>query len=344
MNGALVCRTGNGCPRTLDPGVAVYVWTAKGLRAAWAASKDVLARAQPPIVILHGPPSSITSAHFAGVVAEVRAVLPNARIWLGVGGDGFAAQYRAGKVTAEQVIAPLVACALVAAAFGFELILWDFEAAWKLAAKGATVPDVRSREQLYALAKRVITEAAKAAPDAIHGIVCYDIPTLHRAFPWAAFFVDTAVSLFAYMAYSADGTPDVGELLARVAWAQREQEKAEGQGLIPDDVTGVDVPGDVDRVPAIQLHGIAQRDQVTVLAEHSLVLAWTLPLTSAGGRADPSGVEALEAGLRLRAEVGGGPGAVARYQAAHGLVPDKVVGRKTLEKLGVPAPRKALAA
>ena len=336
MNSALLCRTGDGRPRELPPGVAVYVWSGKGLRHAWAGSRDVLVRAQPPIVILHGPPSSITSAHFAGVVADVRAQLPNARIWLGVGGDGFAAQYRAGKVSAAQVVAPLVACAAVAHAHGFELILWDFEAAWKRAPK----TDVRSRDELYALAKRVITEGAAAAPDSVHGLVCYDIPTLHTAFPWSAFFNDTPVSLFAYMAYSADGTPDVGELLRRVAWAKREQEKAEGRGLIPDDVSP-DVPGDVDRVPTVQLHGVAQRDLVTVLAEHTHALAWTLPLIADGGRADAAGVQALEAALCLRRQVGGGPGAVARFQARAGLEADGIVGPKTLGKLE--AQRKGLA-
>lgn len=333
MSAALICRTGDGRPRTLEPGVAVYLWAGKGLRHAFAKSLAILQRTRPDIVILHGPPSGLLSTHFAPLVAQVRAALPGVRIWVGIGGDGWAAQWRAGKCSDAQVVTPLVAAFAAAQAVGAEAVVPDLEAAWKSSKKGASVPDVKTRAQLEALARRVMVEGGAAAPDAVIALCSYDIPDLHKAFPLAACVVGTPVSVFAYMAYAADSTPDAGELLRRVAWAQREQEKAEGMGLLPDDVTGTDVPGDVDRVPIVQLHQLAMHDLVTVLAEFPLVMAWAAPLIVDGGRADPSGVLALEAALYLRREVGGGPGAIARFQARAGLTADGIVGPKTLAKL-----------
>lgn len=341
MSAALICRTGDGRPRALDPGVAVYLWAGKGLRHAWAKSQERLLRLRPEIVLLHGPPSALTSEHFAPLVAQVRAALPGVRVWVGIGGDGWAAQWRAGKCSAEQVVAPLRAAYAAAHAVGAEAVAPDLEAAWKSSKKGASVPDVRTRAELEALARRVMVEGGEAAPDAVHVLVSYDIPDLHKAFPLRAVATGTPVSVFAGMMYAADGTPARGELLRRVAWAGREQEKAEGMGLLPDDVTGTDVPGDVDRVPVVQLHQLAPEDLVTVIAESPLVLTWAMPLIRDGGRADETGLIALEAALYLRREVGAGPGAIARFQARAGLVADGIVGPRTLGKLE--AQHKALA-
>ena len=312
-------------------------WSGKGLRHAWAGSRDVLARVQAPIVILHAAPSSITSEHFDGVIADVRARLPNARVWLGVGGDGWADEYRAGKATAEQVIAPLVACARVAHRHRVEAIIWDYEAAWKHD-KG----DVRSRAELEGLAVLVVAACALAAPDAIHGCTTYDHPSLHGRFVWRAIFVGTAISVYWWQGYAADETPTRGELPARLRRALASQAAGERAGMLPPDVTGPDVAGDVDRLPVVQLHQLHAGDLVTVLAETELVGAWAMPLIEHGGRADATGVLALEAALYLRREVGAGPGAVARFQARAGLTPDGIVGKLTLEKLE--AQRKALPA
>lgn len=335
--GALLCRTGDGRTRALDPGVAVYLWTSDGLRAAWAASEATLRRLRPDVVILHGPPSSITNPAFAPLVAQVRAALPGVRVWVGVGGDGWADEWRAGKASTTQVVDPLVASARAARAVGAECVVWDFEAAWKRSPKS----DVRTGADLGALARRVVREGAAAASDAVHAVTTYDHPGLHTALPWASFLVGTEVSVYLPQYYAADGTPDRGELLARVRRAQASQAAAERAGMLPPDVTP-DVAEDVDRVPVVQLHQLATADLVTVLAESPLVGAWALPLVADGGRADEAGLLALEAALRIRHAVATGPGAVAAYQASKGLTADGVCGPRTLDALLGPQ-RKGLA-
>ncbi len=328
MTAALLCRTGDGRPRALEPGVATYLWTGQGLRHAWDCARETLLRLRPDVVVLHGPPSSITGPHFAPLVARVRAALPEARLWIGVGGDGWASEWRAGSVGTSQVLAPLVACAKAAHAVGAELVAWDFEAAWKV----DPARDKRTRPELVSLARTAVVQGGAAAPDAVHAVTTYDHPSLHGAFPWAAVLTDTPVSVYLPQVYADDGSPDRGELPARVRRASVSQRAAERAGLLPPDVTP-DVPGDVDRVPLVQLHGQHTGDLVAMVAETPLIGGWALPLAGQGGRSDESGVRALELALRIRRESIPGPGAVATWQLAHGLAGDGVVGPKTLAAL-----------
>jgi len=339
---ALLCRTGAGAPRELPPGVAAYLWTTErrdgagrplprgGLRRAWRGAEAAVRAARPDALVLHAPPGLVDA--LPEVARAARAALPCVRLWVGVGGDGWADDWRAGRVPGERVVSELVRAARVAREVDAEAVIWDFEAAWK-----AAPADKHPRAELEALASAAVRACAAEAPDAVHGLTSYDHPTLHTALPWRGFFEPGALSLYVPQVYPAvPGGAPRGAVPARLRSSARSQAEAERRGMLPPDVrdaTGADVADDVDRIAAVQLHGLDVRDQVAVLADEAHVAAWALPLIDDGGRADPSGVRALEAALRLRREVGGGPGAVARWQAARGLVADGIVGPRTLAAL-----------
>src|SRR5262249_50690202 len=77
-----------------------------------------------------------------------------------------------------------------------------------------------------------------------------------------------------------------------------------------------------------QAHQIGTEDTATAIAETPLCVLWP--------QLDEHGREGLRLGVRIRHEVGAGLGAVARWQAAHGLVADGVIGPRTLAALRAP--------
>lgn len=333
----LLVRNGRGEEISLAPRVIVYLWTGDGLRSAYAGARDYLAQIwdelpEPhrPQVLLHGTINGLTSEHWGPLLDSVRDELPGARIAAGVAGDSSLGAWRAGEIGGAAIVRRLVESAqAVERELPGAIHTWDFEQGWKDRDK-----DKRTPAEHEALAREVVTEAAKAAPSLVYGLTSYDHVGHHTRLPWRGFLVGTPVKLFVDQRYTDDGTPDKGAIPARERSADASQLRAERAGILPADVTP-DTPDDVDRVHLYQLHGQHQGDLVCAIAEHEHCAGWCAPLKPLGGRSDESGLAALRAALQIRARVGAGPGAVRRFQQIAGLKVDGIVGPKTLAALGL---------
>jgi hypothetical protein len=329
---ALLVVTGDGTQTTIAPGHIVYLWSGDdrtnqgarpgSLRAAFEDARDELLAIVPDGVCVHGSPSQLLSRGDDGLTAlewcarEIRALLPGVRLWVGVGGDGWIGQWRAGKATSAQVTQPLQRVAMLARQLGAESIVWDFESEWKHASG-----DQLSRLALDTFSRELMAALCARAPKCVHVVSSFDHVGFHMAMPWAA-LLDGNVAAFTAQNYVAQAgeTAPRGLLRARIAKASASQDAARKQGKFPadeHDASGVDTShDDVDVFSTVQLHGTDPRDLAAAIAESPLVLSWSVPRVREGGRADDRGIEAARVARVLRVLVGAGPGAVRRYQAS----------------------------
>lgn len=338
----LLVRTGDGTERELPPGLGPYGWTDEGLTHCWQGARGYIKRVQPDLFCLHSGASSFNSKAFSTLVKEIRETMPGMRLWMGLGADARMAAWRAGEIPSSAVVGPFQAAFRAIAEEGFEVGVIDPEQAHKDRAG-----DARSREDHEKIATEIVEACAAAAPKVVIAITTYDHLGHHSSWPALGFFVRTRkVSLFLPQYYSANLNPKRGQLAARIKSANASMAIAERKGVLPKDLTApdpanpnepIDVANDVDRVPLYQLHKV-ERGELTehfVAAPHAT--GWALPKISDDGRADDAGLVSLEAALMIRREFGCGRDAVERFQAAHGLKPDGIVGSKTLNALGVAA-------
>lgn len=335
---------GDGSRAELAPGHVVYLWagddrTNRGtrpgsLRAAFEDARDELLAIVPDGVCVHGSPSQLLARGDDGVLAldwvarEIRALLPGVRLWVGVGGDGWAGDWRAGKATESQVLQPLQRVAAKCREVGAEAIVWNFETAWK-----HSPSDKQPRSALEALARKMMALLCALAPLCIHVVSSFDHVGFHMAVPFAA-LLDGNVAAFTEQTYVAvAGTPTKGVLSGRIASAHASQDAARRQGKFPADSTSADGTDDsyddVDVFGTVQLYGTDVTDLTRELVEQPLVQSWSVPLVREGGRADEGGIEAARAARAIRNVVGTGKGAVRRYQQWAGLTADGVPGPKT---------------
>ena len=96
-------------------------------------------------------------------------------------------------------------------------------------------------------------------------------------------------------------------------------------------------PGASGYAPYVQLHGCSVAAVCHLTDRGQTACGWALP-RAPKGRSDELGVLAWRAMRAVRAEVGAGPGAIARWQAKRGLQADGVLGRDSLVALGLPVP------
>ena len=322
----LLQHNGRGEPREVPASLGLYVWGSRGLLAALDAARDEIDAVRPDVLVLHGPPSEL-SRSLVSLVGLARQRHPWARVWIGCGLDGTVGQWRRGKRTAAQVIEPLRAVAALCERAGVEAIVWNGESQWK------DDPDDKvTAAEIEALSGTAGFACAKAAPSCLHWLSSFDQPNLHGALRAFLRGFTRWVSAYTGQAYvaQAGGAPR-GALDRRLDAAARGQELAERAGYLPDDATGVDVAGDVDRVPTIQGHATHLADLARAAAELPHVLVWSAPLVSEGGRMDPVGLQAL----RFARVVRDSGLSVVEWQRGKGLAPDGVVGPKSLAAAGV---------
>lgn len=114
------------------------------------------------------------------------------------------------------------------------------------------------------------------------------------------------------------------ELERRVAWSRGQWEALAAAGRAPLDVA----PYGARWSPYWQGHGHTLGALVWALCEAPTARLWACPSSWS-----PEAPEALRLARALRAEVGHGPEAVERWQAAHGLTADGAVGARTIAAL-----------
>lgn len=344
---ALRVITGDGSPALIAPGHIVYLWSGDdhtnagaklgALRAALEDARDELLAIRPDGVCIHGAPSQLLSRGEDGITAlewcarEIRALLPGVRIWVGVGGDGWIGQLRAGKATRAQVMQPLQRVAVLARQVGAEAIVWDFETEWKHASG-----DKLSRLELDAFSRELMAALCALAPKSAHIVSSFDHVGFHMAMPWAA-LLDGNVTGFTAQNYVgvAGETAPRGLLRTRIVKASKSQDAARAQGKFPADerdASGLDTShNDVDVFSTVQLHGTDELDLAIELVAAPVVQSWSVPLVREGGRADARGIRAAQVARVIRNAVGPGPGAIERFQRASNgaLKPDGALGPKT---------------
>lgn len=208
------------------PLVVFSLWSDRGIRAAWEARKAFLGDLQPPAVCLHAWPGKATTA----VAKEVRALLPEARLWLGAGWNPIARRLRAGSSSIAQSVAMAVGIARGAADLGVEALVVNAEGGpdggWK-SDEGTIVRrtfDQAAREQLAA-----IRSAYHSMPLVF---TSHDIPDYHATMNFPAWLgPDSPVDLHAPQVYPAPCW-SVASAKARRNWADAQWRKWSRLGRI----------------------------------------------------------------------------------------------------------------
>ena len=182
---------------------------------------------------------------------------------------------------------------------------------------------------LPGIAASLIATVRESAPGARVSWTSHDAPAWHKL-PWRAILGPGGVDLHAPQLYAADTRSDApeghGAARARLASAA-----AQWQSLIAaGDVRPELGPGGSGWTAYGQIHSLTAAGVAVVLDSTDTSRAWALPT-----RSDDAGVLGLLALLTARRETGRSAGAIARYQAAHGLTADGVAGPVTLRAMGL---------
>lgn len=304
----------------MTPALSVTLWHSGGLHLAVRQAEPMLrALAAEGLshVVLHSWPDR---AH-AGLVRAVRALVPGVRLWYSPGANGLAGWTRGrAEVTASE-------WARTAAGLGVEAVLPNLEPPSSAGASGWTEGHPLVGEALADQARALFDAMHTAAPTLALGLVGPDVPSYHRL-PWRALLgPESPVTINAPMVYPALPRPGVSLRGARSRWALQGTDwlRRVELGHVRPDLA----PGGAGYVVYRQLWGCQPGAALYLADQSDVVLGWALP-----SRSDTQGMDALRLALRVRREAGGGRGALARWQAAHGLVADGLPGPQTLAALG----------
>lgn len=328
---AIACRNGRGDAVTINPALVVYVWGSKGLAKAARDARNELARVWPDAIALHAGTADLL-ASLSPALAGLRAALvdrhrADPRYWVGVGIDGTLDAWHAGRLTDAQVVARHIEVAKhVEALDGVEVVALNGEGKWALR-KGS----VRTTAQVRALADAVGRAYAEHAPSSVLALSSFGALGYHADVRALIEGLTPHCSIYTGQSYAArPGEVIKGVLPAILERDDRSQGATVKQGWMRgDSVADDDSPDDLDRMPTVQAHKSHPSDLCTVLVQRPHILAWSVPTIGEGGRADDSGLEAIEAASAIRREYGCGVEAIRSFQREHRLAVDGRAGPET---------------
>ena len=266
-----------------------------------------------------------TSADASDVASAARVrALGCDRVWLGIPANYLVSRAARGGIPAA--VAEAERCARVARDMGAEVFEINGEGQSDGQKPGDWIPaDPQEAARLASLAAAVI-EAVKdvLGEGARVSWTSHDMPGFRL--PWPAIL--SRVGLHSPQHYPAQAgvLATQRDLASRIDRSRGRWEALAEQHTIPAEV----VPGGSRWSPYLQGWGHTLGAMVWGLSQAPVARLWACP-----GSWSPDAVRALRGARLLRSLAGSGPGAVARFQAAHGLAADGVVGPRTLAALGL---------
>ena len=219
--------------------------------------------------------------------------------------------------------------AMGAAAVGAEVVEPNGERSGKGNLNDWVIDAPGDAELLPRLASAVIDACRRGAPSAAVSWTSHDIHRYHPL-PWPTILGPDGVDLHAAQFYAADTSTPARETHTDARRRLAAHTADIGRLVAAGDCRPELAPGGRGWTPYGQVHSMTAAGAAIVLDAADTVRAWALPT-----RCDEEGLRAIEAVLVARRETGRSAGAIARWQAAHGLAADGVLGPVTLAALGL---------
>ncbi len=313
------------CP--IDPAVVVTVWPGGGVRASLGPVRQMLER-----LARRAAPGDLVACIHDPVNGDERPLYDLAsalglRVWSAWGANPLVRIARTQGVLAATQLAERWAKG--AADLGAEVVEINGERSGQANLNDWVIDAPGDAELLPQLATGIIAAVRRGAPRALVSLTSHDHARFHRL-PWRAFLGPGGVDLHAPQVYAVDPS-DAAPETHTDARARLRAHTADALRLVAaGDCLPELAPGGAGWTPYGQVHSLTTAGAAIVLDAADTVRAWALPT-----RCDEAGLRALEVVLTARRECGRSAGAIARWQAAHGLAADGVAGPITLQSMGL---------
>lgn len=289
--------------------IGVTIWHADGMTVALDKGAEVmLCERQPALVNLHSWPRPA----LAPIAERVRKACPNAKLWVSPGVNGLADDE---PHAVEKQARDWRKYALD---LGAELVLVNAEGAakeglpgWKYSNEGRSALADRAKAMLNGLAGSSLRI----------GFTSHDCPEYHRI-DWQVWLgPDSPVTTHAPQVYpGVKGLAALPAVQNRWQMATTQWRRLVKRGIVRPEL-GPDGSG---WCTYTQGWGAQPIGTAWLLNQRDAGLVWAAP-----SRLTETGAKALDWTLRVRREAGDSAGAIERWQAAHGLVADGLIGAKS---------------